>query len=68
MRAILKSAVIAWAAAGIEPAVGLAHSVERVEIYRDAAVITWKAEWSGGESGALARSFSTQSEPVLVQT
>ena len=68
MRAILKSAVVAWAAAGIAPAVGLAQTVERVEIYRDAAVITWKAEWSGGETGAMARSFSTQSEPVLVQT
>ena len=40
-----------------------AQEVERVVLYRDAAVVTWRAEWPRDDEQVLARSFPRSRRP-----
>ena len=68
MRAILKSVAAGMVALAAVPAIGQAQTVERIELYRNAAVITWKSTVSGPEASTVARSFSGQDGPVILMT
>lgn len=45
-----------------------AQSVERIEVYRDVAVVTWKTNVDAGRMVPVARSFAEQDGPIVVLT
>ena len=68
MRGPSNIAVAAWLAATLAPAWAGAQSVERIDVYRDAAVVTWNATLDAGQMAPVARSFSSQTDGVVILT
>ena len=68
MRGILLTITALWSGATLLLQVAQAQTVERMEIYRDAAVLTWRTECSPGSPALVARSLTNQVQSLVVCT
>lgn len=68
MRGILLTIAALWIGATLLPQSAQAQTVERMEVYRDAVVLTWKAECSPGSPALVARSLNNEVQPMVVYT
>lgn len=68
MRGILLTITALWIGATLLPQAVQSQTVERMEVYRDAVVFTWKAECTPGRPTLVARSLTEQAQPLVVYT